>query len=127
MRLKPKVGDYFVFLFITMAAILLLMLLHQEDTKEKTAVIIQDGVIIKSIRLDLIDKKVTIEYNGKYPGIIEAEKGRIRFFEAACPDKVCVETGWISHTGQIAVCLPDNIIIKIEGTDTGNDTDILLH
>lgn len=127
MRLKPKIGDYFVFLFIAMAAVLLLIVLYQHETQEKTAVIIQDGVVLKSIRLDTLDKKVTIEYSGKYPGAIEAEKGRIRFKEASCPDKVCVNTGWISRTGQIAVCLPDKTIIKIEGPDNGDDTDILLH
>jgi len=39
-----------------------------------------------------------------------------------------VGTGWISRNGQIAVCLPEKILIKITGTDSiGNDTDIILH
>lgn len=126
MRLKPKVGDYLVFLLIVVAVVVLSAFLHERDTDSKTAVIIQNGVVIREISLDKIDKKVTIEYHGEYPGLIEAEKGRIRFKEALCPDKVCVNTGWVSRTGQIAVCLPGKIMIKIVGGDDGGDTDILL-
>ena len=127
MRLKPKAGDYFVFIIVTLAAVLMLILFYQHETSEKIAVILQDGIEIERIRLDTIDKKVTMEYQGAYPGFIEAEKGRIRFKEASCPDQVCVHTGWISRTGQIAVCLPGNVIIKLEGLYTENDTDIILH
>jgi hypothetical protein len=128
LRLKPKPGDFFIILFIAAAAVILLFTLRQADSQEKTALIIQDGVVIKQIRLDTLENTEIIEYSGEYPGVIEAQKGRIRFREAACPDQVCVGTGWISRNGQIAVCLPDKILIKITGTDSiGNDTDIILH
>jgi len=107
---------------------MMMILTYQQETTRKIAVIVQDGEIIKRIDLNEIDKPLVIAYEGEYPGIIEAENGRIRFLEADGPDKVCVRTGWISRNGQIAVCLPDNIMIKIEGseTPTDNDTDIIL-
>lgn len=127
MRHKPKIGDYLVFAFIALSAVFLMLAMNRPDTGEKTAVIIQDGSVLKTIRLDTLNGKVTIDYPGRYPGKIEAERGRIRFTEATCPDKVCVSTGWISRIGQIAVCLPNRTIIRIEGTAQGGDTDILLH
>lgn len=128
MRLKPKLGDFFIILVIAAAAVILLVSLGQEDSEEKIALIIQDGVVVKQIRLDTLDHTETLEYSGEYPGVIEAQNGRIRFREATCPDKVCVGTGWISRNGQIAVCLPDKILIKITGTDAdGDDIDIRLH
>jgi hypothetical protein len=56
-----------------------------------------------------------ITVGGKYKETILVEKGRIRFEEANCPDLVCVRTGWLSRQGDIAVCLPNRTIIKIEG------------
>lgn len=127
MRLKPRFGDLLVILFLAVVSVILLFSLRQADSEEKTALIIQNGVVIERIRLDTLDRTVTLEYCGEYPGVIEAQKGRIRFREAACPDQVCVGTGWISKNGQIAVCLPGNILIKISATDSPeDDTDILL-
>ncbi|HOK42873.1 MAG TPA: NusG domain II-containing protein [Thermoclostridium caenicola] len=128
MRLKPKLGDFFIILLIAASAVFLTFSLRQADTGEKIALIIQDGVVVKQIRLDTLEHTEILEYSGEYPGIIEAEKGRIRFKEATCPDQVCVGTGWISKNGQIAACLPDRILIRITGTGSAeDDTDIWLH
>lgn len=127
LRQKLKTGDWIVFIFILLSAISIFLAFKQEDTGIKTAVIIKDGVVIDRIRLDKLDKPMLFPYEGKYPGVIEAEPGRIRFKEAQCPDKVCVHTGWLSHVGQIAVCLPQKMMIRIEGTPSDDDIDIYLH
>lgn len=128
MRLKPKIGDFFIVLIIAAAAFILLISLRQTDTEERVALIIQDGAVVKSIRLDTLDHTEIVAYDGEYPGVIEARPGRIRFREAACPDQICVGTGWISNNGQIAVCLPNRILIKITGADSAEeDIDIWLH
>jgi hypothetical protein len=67
---------------------------------------------------------------GGYHYHIVYEAGRIRFAAADCPDKVCVRTGWISRSGQIAACVPGHLIIKIEGSGsqpTGpDDVDVIV-
>jgi len=127
LRLRPRPGDFFIIIFIAVSAVILIFSMKQADSGEKIALIIHNGVVVKEIRLDTLNHTETYEYGGKYPGVIEAEKCRIRFREASCPDQVCVGTGWISKNGQIAVCLPENIMIKIVGEESsGEDTDILL-
>ena len=64
-------------------------------------------------------------YKGQSHGIIEVQNGKIRFKQAQCPDQVCVNTGWIQRPGEIAVCLPSGMIIKIEGT-AQSDVDIIV-
>jgi hypothetical protein len=71
--------------------------------------------VIRKINLDDVDKPERIVIKGEYEEVILAEKGRIRFEDANCPDRVCVKTGWLSRKGDIAVCLPNRTIIKIEG------------
>ncbi|MGI6621803.1 MAG: NusG domain II-containing protein [Clostridiaceae bacterium] len=124
MRLKPRAGDFLIIAAIITAAVLMALLLFEKDSIAKVAIISQNNTVLDSVRLDELEERYTIDYQGEYPGTIEAEKGRIRFSHAECPDQVCVRTGWINRPGQIAVCLPAGIIIRIEGKDT--DVDIIV-
>ncbi len=124
MRLKFKLGDVLIIIAIVATALLILVHYFEKDAVAKTAVITQNNVVLKRIRLDRLTETYTLDYSGQYPGILEAENGRIRFSFAECPDQVCVHTGWITRPGQIAVCLPAGIIVKIEGENT--DMDILV-
>ena len=49
------------------------------------------------------------------------EPGRIRVESADCPDKVCVNQGYISDGTVPIACLPHKLIIRIEGGDSGLD------
>ncbi len=51
-----------------------------------------------------------------YPLTIQAEPGRIRIAESACPSQDCVHTGWISRAGQQIICLPDKLVISLSGS-----------
>jgi hypothetical protein len=85
------------------------------DSSGKIAVIKQENKVIQKIDLNAVKSTQIITVGGKYKETILVEKGRIRFEEANCPDLVCVRTGWLSRQGDIAVCLPNRTIIKIEG------------
>lgn len=124
MRFKPRAGDFLIMAVILITAVLMALLLSEKDSISKEAIISQNNTVLDRVRLDRIEGRYVISYTGEYPGTIEAEKGRIRFLHAECPDQVCVHTGWISRPGQIAVCLPAGVIIRIEGHDTDNDIDL---
>lgn len=47
--------------------------------------------------------------------LLKIEGGRIRFIESPCPGRYCVHTGWISRTGQVAACLPNGVVVEVEG------------
>lgn len=126
MQLKPRAGDYVVIAVIIITAVLMAFLFLENDSIEKVAVITHNNTVLDTVRLDRVNDRYTLNYQGEYPGTIEAENGRIRFSHAECPDQVCVRTGWISRPGQIAVCLPAGIIVKIEGNVTDEDIDIIV-
>ncbi len=87
-----------------------------KDNIQKVAIIKQDDVVIEKIFIDDLDELKEIKLFENNDVIIHAENGRIRFYKSNCPDQVCVNSGWISKKGEMAVCLPYRIIIKIEGT-----------
>jgi len=126
LQLKPRAGDYVIIAAIIITAVLMAFLFLENDSIEKVAVITHNNTVLDTVRLDRVNDRYTLNYQGEYPGTIEAENGRIRFSHAECPDQVCVRTGWISRPGQIAVCLPAGIIVKIEGNVTDEDIDIIV-
>ena len=54
---------------------------------------------------------------------ITSQDGRnVRMIAADCPDKVCVDTGWIGNGAVPIVCLPHHLVIRIE-KQPQNDID----
>lgn len=91
----------------------------------KVAVIKVKDKVVESIDLSTVTEPQRIEISGEYNQTVLVEKGRIRFLEAECPDKVCVNTGWLSEKGDMAVCIPNGSMIKIEGQS--ENVDVVTH
>lgn len=92
-----------------------------QENISTVAVIKYDNNEIYRIDLNIVDEPYYIPIDHEYYSKILVEKGKICFEEADCPDKVCVNTGKISKPGQVAVCLPAKLIIKIEGKEAETD------
>ncbi len=121
MRMKPKIGDLVLVLFLVACMVLVPVLTTRAITGDTTAVITQKGLEIARIRLTGLENSVIVTYGGNYSGEIEAKDGRIHFKEAHCPDQICVKTGWLSKPGQTAACLPAKVLIRIEGSDVSEE------
>ena len=85
------------------------------ENTHKIAVIKMNDKVIREIDLDTVSEPMEIKLSGAYNEVILVEKGRIRFKEADCPDKLCVKFGWLSEKGDMAACIPNSALIKLEG------------
>lgn len=47
--------------------------------------------------------------------VIEVDNGRVRFASSPCRGQHCVHTGWLAHAGELAACLPNGIVVSVEG------------
>lgn len=67
---------------------------------------------------DLSDD-ITLEIEGYMGGSnrLVISDGAAFIDEASCPDKLCVHQGRIRKKGEELVCLPNRVIVKIEGED----------
>ena len=52
--------------------------------------------------------------------VIQVRGGRIRIAESPCPHKICVRSGWIDRAGRMIVCLPNRVVVRVQG-DAGVD------
>lgn len=47
--------------------------------------------------------------------VLRIENGRIRFLDSPCRNRVCVHSGWHSHSGESAACVPNGVSIQLSG------------
>lgn len=59
-------------------------------------------------------RKITIKGGFGDLRIVVADN-RVAVLSAECPNKICVRTGWRSHAGDVIVCVPNRVIIRILG------------
>ena len=107
-----------------MAAAVLSFWLLQGQTDGTVARVYQDGVCIKAIDLSAVTEPYSfpVEWEDGGCNIISVEPGRICVSEADCPDQVCVRQGWISDGVVPIVCLPNELVIQLEGA--GNELEL---
>lgn len=58
--------------------------------------------------------------------VIEVDEGRVRMLpleKDLCPRGICSHTGWITHSYESIVCLPNQIMVVFSG-DPGDEEDI---
>jgi hypothetical protein len=81
------------------------------------AEVVQENVVIQTMDLGSVEKMQTISIvnNKEHKNVIQIESGKIRFVDADCPDQVCVHAGWLTKPGDVAVCLPNKIYIRVTG------------
>ncbi len=63
---------------------------------------------------------------GRHSARVEIEDGRVRMLpleEGLCPRAICSHTGWIEHSYESIVCLPNRIMIVFHSTpgESGDD------
>ncbi len=108
-----------VFLLI-IAASIAVWFLHRSFAKPpKTAQILQNGVVIRTVDLENVAEPYEFELVSENGGhnTIRVENGRIGVVAADCPDKICVRQGFIESGVLPIVCLPHRLSVVI--TDEG--------
>jgi hypothetical protein len=119
MRLLKKTD---ILLIAILAAIPLGMLafnaISAMNYDETRLVILKDGEIYGTY--PLTDDRI-IEIGDT--NICEISGGEVKMTHADCPDQVCVHSIPISRYGGHIVCLPNKIILSIEGAEDAKDTD----
>ena len=65
------------------------------------------------------DRVIPVLSNGHSLTVV-IENGAVSVTESDCPDGVCVNSGTISRTGQAIVCVPAEVMVRIDGRRSGS-------
>lgn len=57
---------------------------------------------------------------------IEVRDGAAAFIRSDCHDKICVRSGYLRESGQMAACLPNRVAIRITRGSGGDGPDVVI-
>lgn len=110
-------GDWGVGLLVAMVGVLLLWNSMappaSADDGPARAVVIVGGRAVLELPLDQT-RQVHLDA-GKIHMVVETAGGRVRVRSSDCPDRICVQTGWIGKAGESIVCLPGRAVVEVRG------------
>ena len=116
-----KKKDFIIIAVIVLVAfIALAMIKFFPKSTADTAVIKYDGKVVKEVSLN-VDTEFSLKEDPTVK--FKVQNGKISFIDATCPDKICQNTGFISKTGQSAVCLPKKTVLQLKGSE--NEIDVV--
>ena len=72
----------------------------------------------KKINLDA-NQQIKLK-NAHGTAIVQIQNHRARIVESSCPHQYCVQMGWIDKIGEMAICIPNRLIIEIVGDRQAN-------
>ncbi len=113
-------GDKLLIIVVVILSITSIFLIKNNifGYKEKIIRIEIDGSLYEEIAMDEVEgvnKKLIKSKLGTNE--VEYSRDYIRVVDASCPDKLDVKQGSISEVGQMIVCLPNKLVIEIQGEE----------
>lgn len=119
-----KKGDFLIILLIAVLEAALMAVFLRGPSPGGVAVIELDNAPVHSVPLDGGDRDYEIQgAHGQV--VVSLRDGRVSFSESSCPDQTCVRTGRLSRAGQTAACVPNRVLIRIDGAPDGGPDVVL--
>lgn len=87
-------------------------------------VITIDGEIYGTYSLEE-EQTIAIKKKDKTTNILQIKDGQASMITADCPDQLCVHQNAITKEGQTIVCLPNRVVVEIEGDTEKQELDAI--
>ena len=78
------------------------------------AQVIQHGQLLHTLALDK-EQSLTITAPNGGSNTVTVRGGQVCVSHATCPDQVCVKQGWVDSAATPIVCLPNALVIHVQG------------
>jgi len=112
-RLPLSRGDKVLIVLLLLLGVVSLFLVRSIVPSGDVAVVEVDGRLCCRLDLSVDAQRAVRGPLGET--VVEVRGGRIRIAESPCPHKICVRTGWIGRSGRMIVCLPNRVVVRVEG------------
>jgi hypothetical protein len=112
MKKKRLIADLLLLLFLLLLSFTLFLLLNKgEDGKCAELTV---GGVSTTLYLGE-DQAHTVEGKNGITLVVRVENGEIFVESATCKDKLCQHRGRLKKSGDVAVCLPAEVSIRVLG------------
>ncbi len=113
--IKRHKADIIIVLSLFIFALILVLAVLGSRTEGDRVTVKIDGTVVATYSLSEAG-----EYDVGENNTIVIEDGCVYMKDAVCPTGSCIRTGKIRYVGESIVCLPNRVVITIEG-DGGVD------
>ena len=128
-KLRPNLFDGIVVLAVALLAIGTSVLFYGglgSKDGDVTAVVLHYGEEVARVDLDQLDGEKQITIDGKYHLTVTLTDDGAQVTHSDCPTQDCVRTGHVGRVGQSIICLPEQVVVKLEGSKQSGDPDLIL-
>ena len=114
---KTAIRDICLILLLLVLGIILLLVMRPSSEVGTYAVVEVDGHIVA--RYPLSEDGEYVVNGGR--NTIEIKDGKVRMLDSDCPNQQCVRQMWIEGRNQSIICLPNKVVVTIEGKESAVD------
>lgn len=112
-------GDWLIIITSMLIVIYLFQTLWTNEHAAKVQIRLGDKVYATYS----LNQQREIHIHGKLgDATISIAQGKVRFSKSPCHTQYCVHQGWLTHAGQVAICLPNQISLELLGETKPYDT-----
>ncbi len=86
-----------------------------------TAVITHHGELVDTVVLPHLKEEKLLQIDGEYHLTVSLRRDGVQITQSDCPGQDCLHTGTIHRSGQSIICLPEQVVIRLEGSGPGPD------
>ncbi|NLM00684.1 MAG: NusG domain II-containing protein [Treponema sp.] len=111
-----------LFVFFSLCVVLLSIVFAVEKDKGQKLLVVESP---KGKYVFSLEKNGLYEIEGAIgKTIVGIEDGKVYVVESCCPNGTCVSAGKIEKSGQWIACLPNKVVIRLEGSKD-EEVDVL--
>ena len=115
-ELKPKPLDALVVLAVLLLGVAAAWLAYGgENGGALTAIVKHRGQVVARVELSSLTEEKTVSIDGAYHLTVTLDRTGAAVTDSDCPGQDCLHTGRITRAGQSIVCLPEQVIVTLEG------------
>lgn len=115
-ELKPKPLDALVVLAVLLLGVAAAWLAYGgENIGALTATVKHRGQVVARVELSSLTEEKTVSIDGVYHLTVTLDRTGAAVTDSDCPGQDCLHTGRITRAGQSIVCLPEQVIVTLEG------------
>ena len=116
---KPLIGDWLVIAASIIAVIFMFQQFWSIEPANKLKIRQGD----KIIGVYDLNQSRNLRIHGVLgDSLISIMQGKVRFKQSPCHNQYCVHQGWLSHSGQVAICIPNQISLQLLGAKSPYDS-----
>jgi len=113
------VGDWLTIIFSAAITACLFLTLWSHEPASKIQIRVGDKI---QASYDLNQQRDITVHGAIGDAVIHISQGKVRFSKSPCHNQYCVHQGWLTHSGQVAICLPNQISLELIGAQKPYDS-----